>query len=430
MMDLAESLRSQGLNSVEDVGEIMDGRAEPTGRPAPLQIPMLDDYPVEWPGEGIFFDMPEDVYHAVPALSAGGIKSMAGSSMIYWAKCPWMNPRWAEIKRKQEEKRQKDGADHFKLGHAYHCRLLEGASAYATRFAIGLDRADYPDCLESTDEIKNAIIKLEHKPISRVGLGEFVDDPKKPGQAKELTRPAVKADWIAQLRELDPTAQIWSVLESEFREANDGKQFVTADQNYDIELIGGIIERDPEVAPLLQGGEPEVSLFWICPKSGVPKKARADKLKVRMMVDLKTIANQKEMSIENAIRLEISNRKYPIQPSHYFEGAEEVRKLVRKHGASVCHGSEEQVAYALKWAKHQLPDEWWWVFLQKGIAPIARGVEFHRASTNKMLADDVCSRQSRRFREFCEAFGTAPWVDRAPRYTIADEDLTQYATEI
>jgi hypothetical protein len=96
----------------------------------------------------------------------------------------------------------------------------------------------------------------------------------------------------------------------------------------------------PEVRHAFRDGYPEVVLIWHCPKTGVPMKARVDYLKLKAIVDLKSIANQRERSLENAIRFEIASYNYNVQPAVYSEGVEAVRKLVREGKALYCrlHG--------------------------------------------------------------------------------------------
>lgn len=413
MSDL-EKLMATG--NVSTVGQIIgdEGPAPPQG---PFSPARLGDTP-PFPEPGIYFDMPEEEYHAIPALSSSGVKLLAASPMLFWAKTGWLNP----------DKEEAEDKEHQALGKAYHCRILEGKAAFADRFRIGMDKADYPDALESTDEIKLAIGEAGATAVSRIGTGTFAPNAK--GVEKEVTRAARKEDWIEQLLELNPDVQIWSRITSQFGADNAGKTFVTAEQLKRIEIAAAMIERDPELSKAMAGGYPEVSLFWYCARTGVPMKARADRLKTRAIVDLKTIANQNEMSIERAIAREIANRKYNIQPSVYFEGADQVRKLVRAGGASVVHGTRDAVSWALKWAQHSDPDQFLWIFQQKGVAPVTRGLFYPRGGTTKMVTDDIVTAQKRRFRNFSETYGIEPWLDIASIYDIADEDIPPWSTEI
>lgn len=374
------------------------------------------------PEPGIYFGMPDEVYHAIPALSNSGIKKLAASPMMFWASTPWLSAK------KQREAADSERAHHV-LGKAYHCRIMEGADQFAKRFAVGLDPADYPDALESTDQIKAAIVAAGEKPASKV--------PDKMPDGADYMRAARKDDWIDQLLDADPEAQIFSRLAAAHRETHAGKTMLTAEQFAELEIAARMIERDPEVSHAFKGGHAEVTLLWVCERTGVPMKARVDYLKVKAMVDLKSISNQREKSIENAIRYEIAAYHYNIQPAVYSEAAEALRALVRKHGASVIHvdddypyPADETVAWALKWAKHRDGDEWLWVFQQKGDAPITRALFYPLTGTTNMVTKDIVTTAKKRFRKCSEGFGTEPWLDVAPIYTIADEDIPQFATEI
>lgn len=151
--------------------------------------------------------------------------------------------------------------------------------------------------------------------------------------------------------------------------------------------------------------------------------------------------------MENAIRFDIAGYKYNLQPSVYFEAAREVRKIVRKLGAQAVHvwgddqpdvcageGFAERVAdcraFAEKWASHVEPDEWTWIFQMKGDAPITRAVHYLRGGTVNMVTNDMVSLAKKRFAECAATFGTDPWLDIAPPYTLADEDIPVSATEI
>lgn len=420
----------------ETVGEMLGDVLPERARWAPFPAPVREGYAVVFPEPGIYFDMPDHVYFAIPALSQSGIKKLAASSMIFWAACDWMNAN-----RTEREERE-----HHVFGHAYHCRLLEGSSVFAQRYAAGPDKRQHEGLLESTAEIKHAITKCEVRDIAgtRLAIKPVTTVEEDDGKGGVLKRPAKKEDWIKQLLELDPDAPIWSAIEERYRAEHAGKTFIDHFTMARIEIAAAMIERDPGIAPLMRGGQSEVSLFWYCPKTGVPMKARVDKMKVRRMVDLKTIGNQRERAIETAIRFEIGGYKYTLQPSVYFEGAAEVRKIVRKRGPAAVHvwdngdrttsgfvdRREECVAFAQKWASHLEPDEWTWVFQQKGDAPITRAVHYLRGGAVNMVTDDIVSMAKKRFIECARTFGTDPWLDIAPPYTLADEDIPLSATEI
>lgn len=471
----AADLRAKGID-VDTVEDIL-------GRPddsviSRFEAPRLQGSP-PLPEPGIYFGMSDEVYHALPALSNTGIKKLVASPMIFWASTPWLSER----KRQQQEEAEEKA--HHIFGKAYHARLLEGTSAFALRYAVMLDPADYPDCLVSTDEIKAAIGKFTaEQPVRPVGKSKDewaeqltklggnpegmkadqikdairtytetvpvkpvlkVIDPDGPG-GEPYERAAVKEDWVNQLLELDPDAKVFLRLQQQHAKEQAGKTFLYPDQFEELEIAARMIERDPELRDSFRHGHPEVVLIWYCTKTGVPMKAKLDYLKLDEIVDLKSVANQRDRSIEQAIRFEIAGYHYNFQPVVYFEGADAVRNLIRKHGASAVHSCdittgadaalydvelhEKRTAFALKWAKNRAPDEFLWVFQQKGAAPITRGVRFPHTGITHEDTEHLIGIAKRRFVQFSEVFGTEPWLDVAPIYTINDEDIPRSATEI
>lgn len=430
---IAADLLKKGVK----VDTVEDFLGKPPGI-EPFNPATLDDTPPP-PEPGIYFGMSDEKYHAIAALSNSGIKKLAASPMIFWADTPWLNAE----KRRQIEEQEEEKAHHI-FGKAYHCRIMEGASTYAQRYAVELDADDFPDCLESTAQIKAAIGQFEAEAFDRKGdsvgmkpVKPVSKVPDKMPDGSDYERAAVKADWIAQLIALDPQAQIFANLQSEHGKLHAGKTFLTADQHRELEIAALMVERDPEVRHAFKGGYAEVVLIWRCAKTGILMKAKVDYLKIKAMVDLKSIANKFERSIENAIRFEIASYKYNLQPTVYFEGAEAVRQLVRDRKAEIwiandyLPGIEAKsiIEWTYRWASHCLPDEWLWVFQQKGRAPITRGVWFPRGVT-LMMSKDIVAEAKRRFIKFSQAFGSGPWLDVKPIYTIADEEIPQSATDI
>jgi hypothetical protein len=383
------------------VGEILGDTPEPPVVVGRFTMPTLPTAP-SFPAPGIYFNMPEEQYHAIPALSTGGTKTLAASPMRYWATCLWLNPEYAEYKAEQEAKRKED--DHFDVGHAYHARILEGRDAFTAKYAVALDKKDYPNALVTDEDIKAA----------------FPEGVKPRGKSKR--------ERFDHLLTLDATVELWDDLKKAHADANEGRLMISAKTWKSLEIAAAMIERDPELGKMITGGWPEVSLFWICAKTGVPMKARVDYLKLKAMIDLKTVAGG-EKSPENIVRNTIANYRYGIQPVIYLEGGRAVRELVRQGDAAI-DGTPEQVAWARKWAEHRIADEWFWIFQQKGIAPIARGVHWPRMGTTHTILDGLVTLMKRRFRTFAEAYGTDPWLDIAPVYDLADEDLPPWACEI
>ena len=173
------------------------------------------DPTIDWPESmepGIYFGLPEADYHADKALSNSGIKNMMISPLDYWARS-WMNPAYEE-----EEK------PHFKIGKAWHKRLLEGSDAFYEEYAVALDKADYPEALVTSDDIKAKLKELGEKMTGK------------------------KADQIERLVAIDPSIEIWDVLVENHAEVNDGKILLEPDIVATVEAQASMIEGHPDIS--------------------------------------------------------------------------------------------------------------------------------------------------------------------------------------
>src|SRR3954465_13690405 len=90
---------------------------------------------------GIYFDMPEDVYHAAEGLSCSGTNHLTVSKLNYWHKN--LNP--------DREPEEDTGARRF--GKATHCFALE-PERFASHFAMKLSLDDYPGALVTADDLR------------------------------------------------------------------------------------------------------------------------------------------------------------------------------------------------------------------------------------------------------------------------------------
>lgn len=481
-----ERLRARGID-LPTVEEILDGEERVSPSPPTRFSPARLDGTPTLPEPGLYFGMSDEEYHALAALSNGGAKLVLGSPMMFWSKTPWL----CERKRQRDEEAAAEEKVHHVHGKAYHCRIMEGREEFDRRFVVELDPDDYPDALVHTDQIKAAIgrhtemvpvkpcsarkddlaaqldqLREQNPPESGIVVGfafssalkvdelkdrirEYkVEQPVKPwakvtdtmpDSGEEYLRSAVKEDWIRQLLELEPDAKVFARIQAEFLAQHPGKTVIGVETFEQIEIAAAMVERDPELRDAFRGGYAEVVLIWYCPITGVPMKAKVDYLKIKRAIDLKTVGNQRERSIENAIRFEISSYHYNMQPAVYIEGIEELRPLVRdsvgkgtvwiKQGEEWAQATGDELAWALKWASHRGDTEWLWVFQQKGDAPITRGVRY-MARAVSMVTRDMVKDAKRRFRQFSETFGTDPWLDVKPIYDIHDEDIPVSATEI
>ena len=411
-----ETLREAGL--APTVGEILGDRpglySEVEDALVMPRLPTTDPEPAL----GIHFGIEEEAYHRLPCFSNSLLRKLLASPTLMWANS-YLNP----------EREEKD-AEHFRIGKAYHAMILEGHDAYTKRFYPLPDPKDYPKALQTADEVKNALKARDLKPVTRVDV-----EGGKDGE----TRAAVKADHVAQLMAADRTALVWDHIVGQAERYAGGRTLIKSDDDLRIRMCARMIQQDPELAKAFKGGYPEVTLIWRDPRQGVLMKARIDYLKLKAIVDLKTYANVKELSARKAIARTIGEKAYALQPAVYCQGADEVRNIVRAHGASAIHfhdgWTEEQrsdaTAWALKWATWTEPDRFLWLFQAKGSAPVTRAFYHPLSGTLHSIAQSMFTEGVRKFRECADIFGSdVPWLDLGEIDDLEEGEIPLFGLEI
>lgn len=341
---------------------------------------------------GVHFGLPEDDYFSVPALSASGVKNIRMSPLDFWARARWLNPSYED---------DNEEVDSFArvLGKAYHKRILEGREDFAGCYAPTFDPADHEDALDSADDIKEALRR--HKE-----------------QGANVKLSGKKADMIANLLEIQPSAKIMDTLREIYEGDHEGKTFLPPKYLDKIELAAAMIERDPQLSKAFTGGMSEVSIFWTCEKIGVPCKARLDYLKPKAIVDLKTFANKNGYPISRAIDRELGYNRYPVQGSWYYDAADQVAGLIN---AGKVYGDAPHDYLGALHANHE--KTFLYVFQQKGVAPVAMGKSFPRSLTNCLLAAAQCEAAKQTYRTCTETFGADPWLVPAPITAFDDATI-------
>lgn len=361
------------------------------------------------PADGIYFDMPFSTYLAAPAVGSGALRDALADPLLFWSRS-WMNPD----KEPEEEK------DHLLYGRAFHCRILEGPDEFAKRYYVEPDKADYPNLIETDDDLRKALAEFEVKPKSG---------------AKKVR--------IEQLLELWPDAEIWDVIKEREARVNKGKEAIKDVWWRRFQMAGELIDANQTLLPLVSEGYAEVSLFWHCPRTGIPKKARFDRMHLSGVLDVKTFANLHNNSLKRAIPKVIANEKYCFQRSHYLEGAQVVRALVREsdnaifathdwnvEGGDHVEECQERIRFAQQWAQHDEPDWWRWLFVQKGDAPSVMAVELPIDGMLREQFDLLCDEASRVIREMAEQFGDKPWAQSFDIWQMEDNMIPAYTLEI
>ncbi len=339
---------------------------------------------------GLYFDMPEEEYHAIPALSASGIKRLAISSMDFWVES-WMNENY-----RIEE------TDALLNGRAYHKRL-EGKEKFDAEYAPVFDDSDYPNALRTANEIKACLKDLKIKGYSTL----------------------VKDGLVQMLRDADPTVQIIDDLRTTYEEKNPGKTFLKRTVIDEIEIMATMIDNDPNALKCFRGGYSEVSVIWYDEKTGVPMKSRFDYLKTRSIVDLKTFSNPLGKTIDGAIASSMASRKYHVQAAVYCHADRQAVNFARN---GMVHG-DVNPAWLKEYAKQE-QKMFVFVFQKTGAAPVTRVKPFSWKLITFKCGEDVMNDAINDFSINWEHYGAeTPWLDIAPATSFTDECFPLYITE-
>lgn len=373
-----------------------------------------------FPPPGIYFGMPDEVYHGIHACSASGLKHLSVSSMDYWA--------LSILNQEKEDDATRDSGSLTpkQLGQAYHTYIVEGPAVFDRRYAVALDK----DALRN-DAAKNGVPFC----VTTADLRKAITD------AGGVPKGTAKDPLIDQLLSFVPTAVVWDRAVAAHLEANAGKLMISPKLYRRIAIANAMILGDPQLQGAFRGGHAEVAIFWFCPKTGCPMKAKLDYLKMNHLIDLKSFGNMMNKPVQRAIDMAISNQKYFIPVVVYLEAIAAAKEMVKAYqkkvvrqckvesdGTTVFHEADPAtVKWCWDWA-HQPEPEVIFIFQQTGVAPVTRGRKMGTGTTYVVTLGAVQFLKKKWVR-CATAYGVDPWVDFEPVTITEDESLTWAATD-
>lgn len=194
------------------------------------------------------------------------------------------------------------------------------------------------------------------------------------------------------------------------------------DRDFDrILQAGTMIRSNPALSESFEGGQAEVSVFWT-DDLGIRKKARLDYLKVRAIVDLKSIENSRNIALPEACRRAISDRRLDVQAAHYLDAREAMQALWK---AGLVTGAVDE-----KWlerAANGTSFAWVWVFWQSKGAPLTWATKLSPGNPIFDIAKVALRRAEQNFLEYMRRFGpSTPWVIEEPVEELDITDLPQW----
>lgn len=354
---------------------------------------------------GLYFGMPEDIYHAIPALSSSGMKNILVSPPDFYFNS-WLNPL------KDEDAEDEDAKEWRRFGRASHTRILEGKAVFDTLYCIEFLAPE--GCLDTVADLKRYCTEnaIDTKGSSKWG----------------------KADWIAAVKFSNPAALIYDVEKEKYYQETGGKIQLTSKEMRRIEIAATMIEKHPELCHAFTGGYAEVSVIWF--ENGLWFKARFDYLKPRAIVDLKTFTNKQNKPIDGPhggiLYHAMAGLKYHIQVGHYTNGALWAARFAAGDGPITTYGQRHTPTpeFLKELSEHKDGHEFYFVFQKKGGAPLARGKKF-RPNLGMMDCARASIAQAIESFKFCfDRYGSGVWIDETPITDFEDHLFPAYATEI
>ncbi len=290
--------------------------------------------------EGIYLNMPNDVYHSLPAMSSTAMKKFMDSPAIY------ARHYLSDVNRKRTLA-QKRTLDAGTYGHEL-CLEPEG---FYNRYFRDLVPADCPDALQSTAQIEAALVSaglsagenkddklarlLRANPAVDVSTLKTIKDIEAELEKCGLSKSESKLDKGYRLLAADPTAQVFDVLFMQNRLKHGAPKAIKVQDEdcmtYGDKLpIDGIVWDDAHRVQLtvrshsqanaeLQNGLPEVAIIARCPMTEMMLKVKFDWLRFDgAAADVKTTRDTKPEKFKR----QMQDLNYPTQQAFYCYVAE------------------------------------------------------------------------------------------------------------
>lgn len=351
---------------------------------------MADFQPLPDLPDGIYFGLPEDIYHALPRMGSSGLCAMLISPATFWASS-WLNPEEnaAKAARAKAALGLMDFAPASPLGQYEQVLLAaypddHGAQDEESTKAQLLGKAYHcarlePERLESSFARQPS--KDEWAATAKREKRAFLTNSTEIGEALAVLGAAKKkagesvVEQAQRLRGKGYDGYIWPEIVAEFDKTLGKRIPIPADlwdqMMRDVERI----RQSPEIADKLQGGQAEVSVLYTG-RGGIPRKVRFDYLTALWWVDFKTFSNKVGKNLNQVLTEAFRYNRHYVQAVAYREAAE----LLRANALAIIgEATDEQRELIARLAIAPEELECWYVYQETGSAPniLARSCRFY-----------------------------------------------------
>lgn len=343
----------------------------------------------------IIIGMPAAEYHLVPGNGGSSLKTMIESPMAYWK-------RYLDPAREPEK-----STPAMILGSAYHARIVEGQE--------GFEKAFY--------SMPTYVPEIEGLPVldTVADIKAFFDK-----SGIEYKKSSPKPELIALIPK--GTAHIWDHIEGASRSMGAGKVELKPDQWNEVEGNVKLLSTAASFAEIFDDGLSEVSIFWTDEETGLPCKARMDRVRPAKLHEVKTIQNSSGEEFEKLCIREIGKRKYNVAAVHYQIGWKHIIKNLEKLEIEIRDNTpRKKVDEILASFKGQWDFEF--LFVQTGDVPFYMIRLFpERDYANKRcgfwhFGAVMRGHALSEIKRLSELFGDKPWMESQNKKAYDDADF-------
>jgi hypothetical protein len=351
---------------------------------------------------GIHFTLPEEDYFADPGIGSSGMKRLATDAV--------------EFQDNRLHGTEKE-TDSLLWGKALHARVLEGKATFEARFPVLPKREDYPDALDTMDELKAVC------------------------ERHNLKKSGSKAQLKGRIREVLNGVRFWDEIIAEATSDEDAMP-ITSDIAEQIERAAQYMQRDPLLERFMLNGTfrprytdakgkerlsaGEVAIF--VEDQGVRLRAKIDRLFEHAKLDIKSfrppVGWKVGKSLDRVIGRVIANERYDLQAASYRKVWNLARPLFE---AGQVFGANDEEKALLKAAFAREDMKWIWAFVKNAGAPQTVVREFQLNSFALRGAEDEIEHGLSEYRRYVAEFGPdKDWFPRHAAAVLTDEDFPSY----
>lgn len=333
--------------------------------------------------DGIYFGMPEAVYHADAALGSTDLKDILANAVEWHA--AERNEAWIAARRAMLTKKEIEREDMVsvgkRFGSALHTIILE-PDTFEDRYAV--EQATPSHIPRTKQEINDCLVAVGQQPL-RTALA-MVDYQ----AACRMHGVMLEDDW-----------------RNEQAIENADREVLSPRWHRSLQLIRRALERHSTAGKFLSNGRAEVSVFWT-DETGLRLKVRFDYLRIRTVADLKSYAWREGTETVSCFVAAVRKLAYDFSAAHYMDARVNVLpRLVsegRMFSGDVSEAADVDRHFLAQVAAYDKP-RWWWIACKTTGVPEVDAVEMPQDLIQYSAAQTQVEYAKQAYRDMRAKFG-------------------------